>query len=66
MSGKKAAKDEELTKTAEGKEKEFASPDMAIEGVKDAAKETKTAPVAGKPLTIGDLLPGLRKKGMKI
>jgi len=72
---KDKAKDDVITKKKEDDEKkdgekEFAGKDMAVEGTKaavaDDTKDPKAEKDPNKPLTIGDLLPGLRAKGMRI
>lgn len=65
---KDKAKDDVITKKKEDDvkkddEKEFAGKDMAVEGTKDAVHSELTS---DKPLTISDMLPGLRAKGMRI
>jgi hypothetical protein len=55
-----------LTKKAKDEDKEFSGADMTVEGTKGLEEKPAPKPEREKPLTIGDLLPGLRAKGMKI
>jgi hypothetical protein len=83
MGSKNKAKDEEITKKKEDKEKEFAGKDMTVDGEKSDAGSQKSEGeneeafpseletpnselTPDKPLTISDMLPGLRAKGMRI
>jgi hypothetical protein len=59
-------KDKKLTKTTTGDaDKEFADPDLSIEGTKEPIEETSKAP-AHEIVRGEDILKIMRKKGLKI
>ena len=72
---KEKAKIDKITKPVEAEEREFFDPAMAVEGTKELTPDPATSPeeeetlkrkVKSESVSINDLLPQLRKKGMRI
>jgi hypothetical protein len=66
---KEKAKGYEMTKKKEDDEKEFADPEIGVEGTKSEVDDEEAATAKKKQpesITIDGILPLMRKKGMKI